>query len=216
MKVCILSDSHDHIPLIDAAVAQAKAAGAEAVLHCGDVVAPSTLHCLEQHGLPVHVIHGNNVGDLVHPGPNGRQAGQLHPLPRHGRGLNLGGQRIFLVHYPHYARAMAATGDWDLVCCGHSHAPARELLPNLQRGQYPAAQPRHHRRRRAGPGHLHPRGSGYHDVRVPRSRQGPGARAEDPGACLGRDTASGFGLLFRVFRFTRRFSVFGFSFFVTA
>ncbi|MGB5648858.1 MAG: metallophosphoesterase family protein, partial [Sedimenticolaceae bacterium] len=22
---------------------------------------------------------------------------------------------------PHYAHAMAATGDWDLVCCGHSH-----------------------------------------------------------------------------------------------
>ena len=64
MKVCILSDSHDHIPLIDAAVADAKAAGAEAVLHCGDVVAPSTLHCLEKYGLPVHVIHGNNPGDL--------------------------------------------------------------------------------------------------------------------------------------------------------
>ena len=42
MKVCILSDSHDHIALIDAAVADAKTAGAEAVLHCGDLVAPST------------------------------------------------------------------------------------------------------------------------------------------------------------------------------
>ena len=36
-------------------------------------------------------------------------------------GIELAGRRIFLVHYPHYARAMAATGDWDLVCCGHSH-----------------------------------------------------------------------------------------------
>ena len=31
MKVCILSDSHDHIPLLDAAVADARAAGAELV-----------------------------------------------------------------------------------------------------------------------------------------------------------------------------------------
>ncbi|MEJ1359041.1 MAG: metallophosphoesterase family protein, partial [Candidatus Sedimenticola sp. (ex Thyasira tokunagai)] len=46
MKVCILSDSHDHIPLLDAAAAEAKAKGAEAILHCGDVVAPSTLKCL--------------------------------------------------------------------------------------------------------------------------------------------------------------------------
>ncbi|MGB5496686.1 MAG: metallophosphoesterase family protein, partial [Sedimenticolaceae bacterium] len=36
-------------------------------------------------------------------------------------GIELAGRRIFIVHYPHYARAMAATGDWDLVCCGHSH-----------------------------------------------------------------------------------------------
>jgi hypothetical protein len=35
--------------------------------------------------------------------------------------IELGGRRIFVVHYPHYARAMALTGDWDLVCCGHSH-----------------------------------------------------------------------------------------------
>ncbi len=48
MKVCILSDSHDHIPLLDAAVADAKARGAEAVLHCGDVVAPSTLKYLNK------------------------------------------------------------------------------------------------------------------------------------------------------------------------
>lgn len=134
MKICILSDSHDHIPLIDAAVAQAKAAGAEAVLHCGDLVAPSTLHCLERHGLPVHIIHGNNVGDLY---TLGRMAADPdNRIHYHGMdaGLNLGGRRIFLVHYPHYARAMAATGDWDLVCCGHSHAPARELLPNLRGG----------------------------------------------------------------------------------
>jgi hypothetical protein len=28
---------------------------------------------------------------------------------------------VFLVHYPHYGHAMACTGEWDLVCCGHSH-----------------------------------------------------------------------------------------------
>ena len=134
MKVCILSDSHDHIPLLDAAVADAKSSGAEAVLHCGDVVAPSTLHCLDKHGLPIHVIHGNNSGDLYTLGRlAARPGGHLH---YHGMdaGLTLDGRRIFLVHYPHYARAMAATGDWDLVCCGHSHKTLIEDLPNLRGG----------------------------------------------------------------------------------
>ncbi len=134
MKICILSDSHDHIALLDAAVAEAKAAGAEAVVHCGDLVAPSTLHCLEKYGLPVHVIHGNNTGDLYSLGRlAARPAGCLH---YHGMdaALELGGRRLFVVHYPHYARAMAATGDWDLVCCGHSHKPDIRRLPNLKGG----------------------------------------------------------------------------------
>jgi hypothetical protein len=50
-------------------------------------------------------------------------------------GIRLGGRRIFLVHYPHYARAMAATGDWDLVCCGHSHTIQEEWLPQMQGGR---------------------------------------------------------------------------------
>jgi len=121
MKVCILSDSHDHIPLIDAAVADAKAEGAEVVLHAGDLVAPSTLNCLHKHGLPVHVIHGNNTGDLH---ALTRLAHKPDSIIRyHGMdaGIELDGKMIFLVHYPHYANAMAATGDWDLVICGHSH-----------------------------------------------------------------------------------------------
>ncbi len=134
MKICVLSDSHDHIPLLDAAVGEAKDAGAQAILHCGDVVAPSTLHCLDRYGLPVHVIHGNNTGDLF---TLGRLATRPNSVIRyHGMdaALKLGGKHIFLVHYPHYARALAATGDWDLVCCGHSHRVEWERLPNLKGG----------------------------------------------------------------------------------
>ena len=131
MKICIVSDSHDNRHLLEIAVADAKQRGAETVLHCGDVVAPTTLRVLQKHGLPVHVIHGNNTGDLY---TLGRLAARTDSYLRyHGMdaGLELGGRRIFVVHYPHYARAMAATGDWDLVCCGHSHKTAMERLPNL-------------------------------------------------------------------------------------
>jgi uncharacterized protein len=134
MKVCILSDSHDHIALLDAAVAEAIAAGAEMILHCGDVVAPSTLTCLDRYGLPVHVIHGNNSGDLY---TLGRLANRAeNTIHYHGMdaGLELGGRRIFLVHYPHYARALATTGDWDLVCCGHSHKVAIEAVSHIKGG----------------------------------------------------------------------------------
>jgi putative phosphoesterase len=132
MKVCILSDSHDHIALLNAAVELAIDQGAEAVLHCGDVVAPSTLHCLDKYALPVHVIHGNNTGDLYTLGRlANREENHIH---YHGMdaGLELAGRSIFLVHYPHYANAMATTGDWDLVYCGHSHKVSIECVENLK------------------------------------------------------------------------------------
>ncbi len=141
MKICILSDSHDHIPLLEAAVRDARALGAKAVLHCGDVVAPSTLHCLEQFQLPVHIIHGNNTGDLYALTRLGHKPGGV--LRYHGMdaGIELDGRRIFLVHYPHYARAMAATGDWDLVCCGHSHMVDIEWLPHVRGGKAALVNP---------------------------------------------------------------------------
>ncbi len=134
MKICILSDSHDHILLLDAAATEAKGRGAEAILHCGDVVAPNTLKCLKKLGIPVHAIHGNNTGDLYTMGLMAAKPGNV--IEYHGMDakLTLAGKRIFMVHYPHYARAMATTGDWDLICCGHSHNYKDEMIANVKGG----------------------------------------------------------------------------------
>ncbi len=131
MKICILSDSHDHIPLLNAAVAQAVKDGCEAVLHCGDVVAPSTLKCLLKYKIPVHIIHGNNAGDLYATAKMAHQSnGYMHYYGMDA-GIEIEGRKIFIVHYPHYARAMATSGDWDIVCCGHSHKVSLKKVLNV-------------------------------------------------------------------------------------
>ena len=43
-------------------------------------------------------------------------------------------RRIFIVHYPHYAKAMALTGDYDLVCNGHEHCAVVERIRNIKGG----------------------------------------------------------------------------------
>jgi len=132
MKVCIVSDSHDNRALLATAVHDAKTRGAEVVLHCGDVIAPTTLRGLPPIGLPVHVIHGNNAGDL------GNMYALMKTFPDiihyHGQDavLEMAGRRIFLVHYPHYASAMALTGDYDLVCCGHDHRFVVEKIKTIK------------------------------------------------------------------------------------
>lgn len=132
LKICIVSDSHDHREPLAAAVAEAKALGAQAVLHCGDLVAPSTLHAIVGLGLPIHLIHGNNSGDLfhlcrfAHEHPN-----QIRYYGQDGS-LELAERRIFLVHYPHYARGVALTGSYDLVCNGHEHRATIERIRNIK------------------------------------------------------------------------------------
>jgi len=132
MKVCIVSDSHDRADALAQAVHDAKALGAQAVVHCGDLIGAQTLKPALALGLPVHLIHGNNVGDP--------QA--LHRLARASDGrlsyhgvdarIELAGRRIFLVHYDDYGYAMACTGNWDLVCCGHSHQAEVRSVANVK------------------------------------------------------------------------------------
>ncbi|MEK7796333.1 MAG: metallophosphoesterase family protein, partial [Pseudomonadota bacterium] len=44
----------------------------------------------------------------------------------------LAGKRLFIVHYLHYAKAMALTGDYDLVCNGHEHKAVVERIRNIK------------------------------------------------------------------------------------
>jgi hypothetical protein len=121
MKVCVVSDSHDRADALAGAVRAAKTRGAEAVIHCGDLIGTQTLAPALALGLPLHIIHGNNIGDPQSLHRWAAQSnGQLRYHGADGR-IELGGRRVFVVHYDDYGYAMACTGDWDLVCCGHSH-----------------------------------------------------------------------------------------------
>src|SRR3989344_474317 len=132
MKICIVPDSHDHREHLAAAVTEAKQLGAQAVLHCGDLVAPSTLHAIIPLGLPVHIVHGNNTGDLFHLSKLAHKP--ENRVQYHGQdgSFILHGRRIFIVHYPHYAKAMALTGDYDFVCNGHEHRAVIERIRDIK------------------------------------------------------------------------------------
>lgn len=132
MKICILSDSHDNRDLMNAAVSEAKALGALAIIHCGDIVAPSTLRTLRHHGLPIHAIHGNNMGDTFYLARLGHDPQTLVHYYGQDADIELGGRSFFIVHYPHYAQALACTGRWDVVCCGHDHVAEVKQVPTIK------------------------------------------------------------------------------------
>ncbi len=135
MKICIVSDSHDRADALTAAVRSAAEQGAEAVIHCGDLIGTHTVRGAMRMGLPMHLIHGNNLGDPVSLSRLARESDGKVQYHGPDARLELGGRRIFVVHYPEYGHAMACTGDWDLVCCGHSHVAGVEQVANVKGGK---------------------------------------------------------------------------------
>jgi putative phosphoesterase len=135
VKICIVSDSHDRADALAQAVREAKSHGAAAVIHCGDLIGAQSIKPALAQGLPVHLIHGNNVGDTQALHRLARSGGDQ--LQYHGADarLELGGRRVFVVHYDDYGYAMACTGDWELVCCGHSHRAEVRRVASVNGGE---------------------------------------------------------------------------------
>ena len=128
MQIAIFSDSHDRIAALDAALAAAKQAGAEMLLHCGDLCAPFMLARLGlQFNGPIHVVFGNNDGD----GRLLQTIAAQHPhITLHGiyAELEAASRRIAMIHYPEPAKRIARSGQFDLVCYGHNHQKLVETV----------------------------------------------------------------------------------------
>lgn len=120
MRVAVISDLHDNIWKLDAAMPQLQTA--EAVIHCGDICSPFMLRRLGEGlaGRPVHVVWGNNDGDRLLMAKVAREFSgiELHGDIAH---LSLGGVSAAVNHYPELARGLALTGQYQLVCYGHDH-----------------------------------------------------------------------------------------------
>ncbi|MEK7139430.1 MAG: metallophosphoesterase [Patescibacteria group bacterium] len=126
MLIAIISDSHDNIPNIDEGLRLCAEAGVAALLHCGDVCAPSVLkYIAEKFPGPIHLVFGNVDGD--------REKMMAFGLPNvtiHGEQatFELADKRIGMVHYPDQARIMAESGQHDFVFYGHNHKPWVETV----------------------------------------------------------------------------------------
>jgi putative phosphoesterase len=120
MKIAVLSDVHDHVWNLRAALAELGEA--QALLVCGDLCSPFVVPLLAEGfaGRPVHVVFGNNDGDLYRIAVNARA---FDDVELHGElaTLELGGLRVAVNHYPAIAEGLAQSGGFDLVCYGHDH-----------------------------------------------------------------------------------------------
>lgn len=145
MKVAVLSDVHDHVWNLRAALA--SLGDADALVFCGDFCSPFVVALLAEGfaGRPVHAVFGNNDGDLFRIAQTAARHDHVRLEGEVFTG-ELGGLRVAANHFPDIALELARSGSFDLVCFGHDHrfraerAGALAVNPGTLLGWDPAAR----------------------------------------------------------------------------
>ena len=118
MKIGILSDTHDRLPLLERAVERFNAEGVDLVLHAGDFVSPFTAIPLSKLEAEFAGVFGNNDGDRLYLAKRFEEIGPIH-LGYHA--FEIDGMRVVLMHEPKSIDALADSGHYDLIVYGHTH-----------------------------------------------------------------------------------------------
>lgn len=119
MIIGVISDTHDRVNAIEKSVEIFNAKGVDAVLHCGDFVAPFALAPFKKLKAPFYAVFGNNDGEKEGLFKLFDEAGwSLKPRPWL---FELDGTRIAMLHEPAPIAEIVRDERADLIVFGHTH-----------------------------------------------------------------------------------------------
>jgi len=125
-RLAVVSDTHGDVPRTRAAIYMLESLDVECVLHCGDIGTPAIVELFAPW--PTHFVLGNTDYDSAPLAASMRDDNQeFHET---FGDLRLGGCRIAMLHGDDGRRldATIASGQWDLVCHGHTHCMLEERV----------------------------------------------------------------------------------------
>lgn len=115
----IMSDSHDHLKAIRAAVKVFNQAEVELVVHAGDLISPFTARKFDKLQAPLEAIFGNNDGERQ----GLRLAYEKLCVLEDFKELEVNGRNIAVIHGTNQVLvdALQKSGKYDLLIRGHTH-----------------------------------------------------------------------------------------------
>lgn len=122
MKIGIISDTHDNLPLVNHAIKRLNQEKVEIVLHAGDYVAPFTVARFKQLKAKLIGVFGNNDGD--HAFLKKRFADiETAEIRGNFAEVDVDGLKIALLHGEEneLLQSLIDTKYYDVVVHGHSH-----------------------------------------------------------------------------------------------
>jgi putative phosphoesterase len=122
MLVGLISDTHDHLPMVEEATKKLNEENVELVLHAGDYVAPFVIPKFKNLKARLIGVFGNNDGDheLLK-----KRFSEYRGLEIHGNfaEIIIDGVRIALLHgdEEELLKALINSESFDVVVHGHAH-----------------------------------------------------------------------------------------------
>lgn len=130
MIIAVMSDLHDNLTCWGIMVRQLNEQKISILINCGDTVAPATLKEMSQtFNGTIHTVFGNNADRELEL----QVAPTLLNIMHHGDqgAIHVDGKCIGFTHIPQIATAMAQTGEFQIVCHGHTHLKRWEPFDRL-------------------------------------------------------------------------------------
>jgi uncharacterized protein len=124
MRIGVVSDSHGHVAYTLEAVRMLDSLEVEQVIHCGDIGSPEIVGLFQRW--PTHFVFGNVDRP---PGPLRAAIAEARQTCHEVFGeLELADTRIAFLHGDDLYRLSQtiASGQWQLVCHGHTHVARKE------------------------------------------------------------------------------------------
>ncbi len=113
MKIGVIADSHDNIPMIKKALAVFVKRECQIIIHAGDVISPFAAKALLSAKIPVYAVYGNNDGEK-------KGLKDLLDIVEPPRVIKAGDRTIVLAHSEDQIKDEHRTGA-DLLIYGHTH-----------------------------------------------------------------------------------------------
>ena len=118
MKLGIISDTHDNVPLIEKAVEIFNDANVDVVIHAGDYVSPFSVKPLLLLECDFLGVWGNNDGDKI--ALQNMAQGKIENSPFIE---SYGGKKILIGHHLEPLGSLVSSQDFFLIIYGHTHQP---------------------------------------------------------------------------------------------
>lgn len=130
MKIGVISDTHDNLPMMRKFVAFFNEHEVPVVIHCGDIVAPFCAQVIKDLTGKFYGVFGNNDGERF--GMSRFFTKDVGPVVGDIFEKEIGGRKIIAFHHlpPTAVDDLARGGEYDLILKGHTHQVRNEKVGN--------------------------------------------------------------------------------------